>query len=203
MQKYTNQIATVRKDKGLSQSELARRSGINPSTISRLESGDRKITQEFLMDISKALGVDPMDLVGGYASSVETRYLIEIKGICSGTAWRAHGFEMPEETIPVVPAFDLRSFTHTAHRVEDDHAADLVGAGGFVISVPLSAMRKKALDGDWLVVKQIEGRMERSIVRKAFTNGPNAYVEIDGKDHLIHHNDRSTEIVVATYRGVI
>jgi len=52
-------IETLRKERGLNQARLAEMTGINPATISRLESGKiRNPTQEHLDRLNKALGVD-------------------------------------------------------------------------------------------------------------------------------------------------
>lgn len=49
-------IASLRKEVGLSQSELAERTGMKQSSISRLESGAHNATVEILNNIARALG---------------------------------------------------------------------------------------------------------------------------------------------------
>lgn len=51
-------IRKIREDKGLTQSELAKRIGVKPPTISRYESGSNKPSSETLNKIAVALGVD-------------------------------------------------------------------------------------------------------------------------------------------------
>lgn len=49
-------IASLRKEVGLSQSELAERTGMKQSSISRLESGAHNATVEILNNIARVLG---------------------------------------------------------------------------------------------------------------------------------------------------
>lgn len=50
------QLILLRKQKGLTQSQLAERLNTKQSVISRIENGDQNITLENLMNIVKALG---------------------------------------------------------------------------------------------------------------------------------------------------
>ena len=49
---------TARKEKGISQEELAEKANINRTTLSKIESGIRNATLETLMRIASALGMD-------------------------------------------------------------------------------------------------------------------------------------------------
>ena len=51
-------IRKIREDKGLTQSELAKRIGVKSPTISRYESGENHPSPEMLSKIAVALGVD-------------------------------------------------------------------------------------------------------------------------------------------------
>jgi transcriptional regulator with XRE-family HTH domain len=58
-------MAELRKSRGFSQAELARRTGFDPSFISQLESGKRKgSSYATLQALSEALGVDVNTLLG-------------------------------------------------------------------------------------------------------------------------------------------
>lgn len=61
----TNRIAKVRKEKGLSQADLAEKVGSHWITISKLERGVMQLTDSWRERIGLALGVDPWDLVPG------------------------------------------------------------------------------------------------------------------------------------------
>lgn len=55
-------ITKYRKTLGWSQSELSRRSGVHPTTISQIESGRLQPYKSQLKKLAKALGVYPVDL---------------------------------------------------------------------------------------------------------------------------------------------
>lgn len=51
-------IRKIREDKSLTQTELAKRVGVKPATISRYENGENQPSPEMLSKIAVALGVD-------------------------------------------------------------------------------------------------------------------------------------------------
>jgi transcriptional regulator with XRE-family HTH domain len=60
-------LTDLRQDRGLSLSALSRRTGISVSTLSRLESGQRRATLELLLPIGRVYEITLDDLVGGRA----------------------------------------------------------------------------------------------------------------------------------------
>jgi len=64
MSTLAKRIKTLRTSKGLTQSELARMTGIDQAEFSRLEQGTRRITTDELTLIAKQLGVSPAHLIG-------------------------------------------------------------------------------------------------------------------------------------------
>lgn len=62
---FGEKLKQARKNKGLSQAELARRVGISRAAISRYESGERtQISAPILISMAKYLGVNPLYLDG-------------------------------------------------------------------------------------------------------------------------------------------
>jgi transcriptional regulator with XRE-family HTH domain len=59
-----NRIAEHRRKRGLSQGALAALVGTTQPTIQRIESGAQNLTEEWLMRLSGALDVPPIDLLG-------------------------------------------------------------------------------------------------------------------------------------------
>ena len=55
--------ARIRKEKGLTQEQLAERSGLSQQYLSGLEQGRRNPTIVTLYEIASALGVTPVDLI--------------------------------------------------------------------------------------------------------------------------------------------
>jgi len=60
----------LRKEKGLSLQEVARRSGLSPSHLSRIERGIKGTSLEVLLQIGKGLGLSPEELSQVLATSV-------------------------------------------------------------------------------------------------------------------------------------
>lgn len=56
-------IRAVRKERGVSQRELARALGVAQSTLSRMERGERRVSVDRLIAIARALGVRPADML--------------------------------------------------------------------------------------------------------------------------------------------
>lgn len=61
--KFGLRLKTLRKEKGLSQEELAERSGLNRPYISGIEQGKRNVSLEVMEKLAKALGVGIGELV--------------------------------------------------------------------------------------------------------------------------------------------
>ena len=63
--KFPSQLASLRKSRGFSQSELARRAGFDRSYISQLESGARKgLSSRTVLALAQALKVTTDELLG-------------------------------------------------------------------------------------------------------------------------------------------
>lgn len=67
MARLGQMIRTLRAFKGMSQSELSKRSGISRQSISYYESCRRKPTDKHIDDIAKALGTTSEELKSGKA----------------------------------------------------------------------------------------------------------------------------------------
>lgn len=60
---FAERLRELRTRSGISQYELARRSGLSSQAVNRLESGDREPTWGTVKKLCKALGVTPNDFV--------------------------------------------------------------------------------------------------------------------------------------------
>lgn len=58
-----NRIAELRKQRGLTYAELGAAAGTSAQQAERLEKGQRKLTQEWMNKLAKALGCEPIDLL--------------------------------------------------------------------------------------------------------------------------------------------
>lgn len=61
--KLGNCIRIKRLDKKMTMKELGKRIGVSEGTISRYETGERKITFDSFVDICKVLDLNPLDVV--------------------------------------------------------------------------------------------------------------------------------------------
>ena len=108
-------LAAARRRAGLSLDELAERTGLSASTISRLETGSRKITLEHLGTLAAGLGVLPDELLSPTERVDDPRISPRPIKLPRGIrAWalsppsgasdlRAHKVRMPELTGPPDP----------------------------------------------------------------------------------------------------
>ena len=62
-EKFGQRLKTLRKEKGLSQEELAERSGLNRPYISGIEQGKRNVSLEVMEKLAEALGMGMGELV--------------------------------------------------------------------------------------------------------------------------------------------
>lgn len=62
-EKVGKKVRAIRKQRGLSQEELAFRSGLHRTYISDIERGDRNVSIKNIEKIARALGVKPSELL--------------------------------------------------------------------------------------------------------------------------------------------
>ena len=72
-----NTLRDLRNEKNLSQKQLAKRVGVNASTIALYETGDRLPSLQRLIDLSRALGVTTDFLLG---LSRQKDYFLDVSG---------------------------------------------------------------------------------------------------------------------------
>ena len=74
MQTFSEKLRKAREQAGLSQAELARRSGLSRAAISRYESGERSIVSyDTFHALAQALGVDTIELYEDDVQIYETK----------------------------------------------------------------------------------------------------------------------------------
>lgn len=106
---YLDKLAELRKRKGMTQSDLAERVGVEQPTVQRWERGKREPSFEQLFALADALGVEPGALIDpALAAPLGPR--LYIKGSVAAGVWR-EAFEVPE--------VDWQAFTGRADVVAD------------------------------------------------------------------------------------
>lgn len=81
-----NRIRDLREAKGLTQDQLASLAETTGATISRLESGERQLTQDWMERVARALRVSPSDLLDVQFTTSISPDIIEAKIAGLGTA---------------------------------------------------------------------------------------------------------------------
>jgi transcriptional regulator with XRE-family HTH domain len=74
---HVDELRRMRKERGISQAELAARSGVDRSTISQIESGSREPQSSTLRRLAVVLGVGAGDLLAGDDPRFRTEREIE------------------------------------------------------------------------------------------------------------------------------
>ncbi|MCP2098461.1 transcriptional regulator, XRE family with cupin sensor [Actinosynnema pretiosum] len=105
-------LRALRRDRGVTLAELSLRTGVSESTLSRLESGQRRATLEFLLLLARAHDVPLDDLVGAPRTGDPRIHLKPITRFgmtfvpLSRRPGGAHAFKMviPAEPEPLEPA---------------------------------------------------------------------------------------------------
>jgi transcriptional regulator with XRE-family HTH domain len=62
-EKFGNRLKTLRKEKGLSQEELALKSGLNRPYISAIEKGKRNVSLEVMEKLAEAMDIEIRGLI--------------------------------------------------------------------------------------------------------------------------------------------
>lgn len=92
---YTDNIAALRKKRGLTQSQLAEQLEVQQPTVQRWETGKREPSMTDLAAIAAALGVTPGDLFGDI-TVVPIGPTLSVKGEVAAGVWR-EAVEQPED----------------------------------------------------------------------------------------------------------
>lgn len=69
-----NRIKELRESAGLTQQQLAARAGTSQPQIDRLEKSSRRLTQDWMNRLSRALGCEPQDLLPNAKGFTESEY---------------------------------------------------------------------------------------------------------------------------------
>lgn len=175
---YLDQLAELRKRKGLTQAQVAERVGVEQPTYQRWEKGKREPSFSQLFELAQALGVEPGALLDpGIAAAIGPR--LYVKGEVAAGVWKS-AYEWPQD--------EWQSFTGRAdvnaelqHRfglkVVSD-SMDLVYPIGTIVECVSVFGHAEALPGKRVVVVRMNDHSEYEATVKEL-------VEQDGELWLV------------------
>ena len=149
----TNRIAEWRERKGLTQAQLAERVRTTQPTIGRLERGAQELTEEWMVRISTALEISPVDLLG-IAIVAELRNEIEAQPVTLDSHLAAALMQKGISTFRVissaVPNLGVKLGTVIPIDTSDQAKQNIIS--GSVVAARVSSRRDGTLHG--LVLRQ-------------------------------------------------
>jgi transcriptional regulator with XRE-family HTH domain len=198
----TNNMRKLREATGMSQSELARRIGTTPSTVNRLENGQRRFSQQYIEAIARVLSVAPGDLIGTFVATVSKDALIPIVGEVSAKNWRIPptGEMGAHERLSCILPPKYSGMAGGAHLITDDHAPVIGPRGTYAVTVPYNSMRKTETNGDWAVIRSFEGKLTRTAIAQLNVIKGEATAIVDGEEIRVGRDHLAVDLVVAVYR---
>lgn len=160
-------LKSARKERGWSQEELAERSGVSQSNISKIERGTTQ-SPEGLVELAAALGRDPLWLKTGFAAppssasnvlSVTTRSTVPlISWVAAGNLGEVEDVFAPGEADEWIDCFETQPGRHSfALRVDGEsmtspYPGDISFPSGTIIIVDPD---RSASAGDYVVAKDV------------------------------------------------
>ena len=151
-----NRIRELRKAADLTMDQLAERANTSQQQIQRLETGTRRLTQEWMDRIAEALNVHPAELLPSSKIDelVPVSLQLWIKGSVQAGVWR-HAVEDPEDewTKIVVPKPDNHR-SYFGLRVRGRSMDREYPEGTILICVPILEYDHGIVSGDHVIVQR-------------------------------------------------
>lgn len=172
IQQHHVHLKPWRLSKGLTQEALGNMVGSTKGKISKLESGKQKLGGDWIAKISKALGVEPSDLLrppsdAPYSTALlgtEPKQSNVVGQAAAGLWFDAEGVDDPlYPDIPYIPS-RYPSLTQNSYLVVGDSMNERYLNGTYVVTVPYWQVRTSIQDGDPVVVERRDGsKLERTV----------------------------------------
>lgn len=125
-----NRIREVRKQRGMTMQELGEKAGMHYTTVAKIERSQRGLKLNYLAAIAAALGVKPIDLIGGAPDVMPIRMVPLVGKIAAGN-W-SEAIEDPIGTVPA-PVGGPNAF---ALRPDGDSMDLIVGPDSYIVVDP-------------------------------------------------------------------
>lgn len=176
-----NRIRQIRADKGLSTTQLGKLVGTSHATISRLETGEMQLTEQWAARIASALGVHLTEIFGEIVPARTSG--LPVLGEVAAGVWRE--VEVVDETkdcplpigndplYPNVKQFALRVVGESMNRVVHD--------GGYIVCVSWADLGRQPRENDLVVVERRRDGLVETTVKRIRS--------IDSQVHLVPDSD--------------
>jgi SOS-response transcriptional repressor LexA len=161
-----NRIRQIRAEKGMNSTQLGKLVGTTHATISRLETGEMQLTQQWAERIAKALDVHLAEIFGDIVPARTTG--LPVLGEVAAGVWReAELTDAPKDSpLPIGsdPAYpNVRQF---ALRVAGESMNRIVQDGAYIVCVSWADLGRPPRESDLVVVeRRRDGLVETTVKR--------------------------------------
>lgn len=181
----TNKIREIRKAQGHTLETLSELMGVSQSSIEKVEKGQRRLKQYFLVRAAEALRVDPHDLANGQEVDLEARIASTVRKPGIGVPnilqnrsiqlYKSRGLSVPKDQTPIYTACpstvwaDENAFAVSVPVVPDDleAVAPWLKPGTVCFCTKQSPFEKGGLvvvdRGEHFVLAQLDGFAETTV----------------------------------------
>ena len=156
---------------------LAKALGIDPSAVSRMLQGKRKLQLHEVDKAAAYLGVEPPNRgslrIGAVAPSQNEVQIVALTKSAAGGVWREVGVSVIFEAvaIPLVPEPRLAGLEQYATRIDGTDFNRILKPGDYAIFVPFDGIRTAPQDGDIVEVERKRGDVVETTVRRVRIRG--------------------------------
>lgn len=185
-EKMKNRIKELRERQGMTLATLAKLSGTNdPSTIHKLETGQRRLTDKWIERISGALGCSPAELIG---DGVPMRRIV-VHGAVQAGHWN-EALEWPDEdryniSVPIDPKY--AGYPQFGLEVHGPSMNRRYPEGAVLVCIRLADMPVEPKEGRRYIVQRIrpDGSYEATV--KEYSTVPDGVPRLWPRSHHPNH----------------
>jgi transcriptional regulator with XRE-family HTH domain len=178
-----NRIKQLREARGLTLEQVAEAMGTTTATVSRLENGRRKLTDQWIYRIGDVLEATPIDILGGEQRAAAQTGL-PVRGDVAAGIWREADIqdEPKYSAVPIGPDERYPPERQYALAVQGTSMNKRFPPGSFIVCVPWDTIERDPRDGDIVVVERRRDGMVESTVKKVVAKGRSVKLSPESDD---------------------